>query len=380
VENIGISADLIRGKIDALILRCLVDGELYGVEITRKVTEASGGTYELKKPTLYSALRRLEGKKVIAGNDQIVDGVRRRYYKLTPKGEGYFDTKKGDWRQSTDVIANMLYGSAFELPTGKKAQDEISQETVLGAELVKKFFTEKKEVPQVATQMAFEVPLGGAKASSPTPLKPYEFNKYVGPEERPTVLTLPKQSVEPLPSTALERLDALIPNPNAKQSTKSSGSEVFFLEKNDAWRTHSRDRFLLINRLRFATSLLSAVLVVIGIAIAGAVLQDQVGGYLAFTLGFVAACVYLAINLAVFAVFPNLRRRRGNYRLELVIRFIISAALVAILVGANLVAGVTHSHLSEYFAFFLVPAILSLVVFLDGLGYLLFKRFAFFKV
>jgi len=272
----------------------------------------------------------------------------------------------------------MLYGSAFELPSGKKAtKDEALQETVLGAEVVKKFFTEKKEIPQTATQMAFEVPLGGVKAPSPTPLKPYEFNKYVGPEERPTVLTLPKYSPE---NTALERLDALIPNSNNAERPKPQNGDVFFLEKNNAWRTYARDRFLLVNRLRLATSLLSAILVVIGIAVAGLVLQNQSGGYLAFTLGFIATGVYLALNLAVFAVFPNVRRRRGNYRLEIIVRFAISASLVVALVGANLVAGITHAHLSEYFAFFLVPAILSLLVFLEGIWQLLFKRFAVFKV
>ena len=56
----SISADLIRGNIDTIILRVLKDGDNYGYEIMKAISEDSSGDYILKEPTLYSSLKRLE--------------------------------------------------------------------------------------------------------------------------------------------------------------------------------------------------------------------------------------------------------------------------------------------------------------------------------
>jgi hypothetical protein len=52
----GISADLIRGHINTIILRSLYDGDKYGYDIINEIEKKSGGLYVLKQPTLYSAL------------------------------------------------------------------------------------------------------------------------------------------------------------------------------------------------------------------------------------------------------------------------------------------------------------------------------------
>ena len=62
-EN-GISANLIRGNIDTIILRVLKDGDNYGYEIMKAISEGSSGEYILKEPTLYSSLKRLEKAKL----------------------------------------------------------------------------------------------------------------------------------------------------------------------------------------------------------------------------------------------------------------------------------------------------------------------------
>ena len=56
----SISADLIRGHINTIILRSLYDRDKYGYEIINEINEKSHGQYTLKQPTLYSALKRLE--------------------------------------------------------------------------------------------------------------------------------------------------------------------------------------------------------------------------------------------------------------------------------------------------------------------------------
>ena len=55
-----IHSDLIRGHIDTMILRVLLDGDSYGYEIIKTLFLRSGQRYELKEPSLYTSLRRLE--------------------------------------------------------------------------------------------------------------------------------------------------------------------------------------------------------------------------------------------------------------------------------------------------------------------------------
>ena len=47
-QNLGISADLIRGHINTIILRSLYDGDKYGYDIIYEIERKSGGLYSLK--------------------------------------------------------------------------------------------------------------------------------------------------------------------------------------------------------------------------------------------------------------------------------------------------------------------------------------------
>ena len=51
-QNLEISADLIRGHINTIILRSLYDGDKYGYEIIDEIEKKSGGMYTIKQPTL----------------------------------------------------------------------------------------------------------------------------------------------------------------------------------------------------------------------------------------------------------------------------------------------------------------------------------------
>ena len=64
IDNVGseekdgraISADLIRGHINTIILRSLDDGDKYGYEIIAEIEKKSHGQYSMKQPSLYSCL------------------------------------------------------------------------------------------------------------------------------------------------------------------------------------------------------------------------------------------------------------------------------------------------------------------------------------
>ena len=55
----NIDSDLIRGNIDTIILKTMLENDMYGLDIIKEVETRSNGTYVLKQPTLYSCLKRL---------------------------------------------------------------------------------------------------------------------------------------------------------------------------------------------------------------------------------------------------------------------------------------------------------------------------------
>ncbi len=104
-----VSADLLRGYTDPIILHCLSRGDGYGYQISKDVSEKSGGRVELKEATLYTAFRRLENAGYISsywGDEGI--GARRRYYRLTEAGRGRLAEEKALWQETRTVLNGLL--------------------------------------------------------------------------------------------------------------------------------------------------------------------------------------------------------------------------------------------------------------------------------
>lgn len=104
-----ISADLLRGHTDTIILKLLMDGDKYGYEITKLIQTNSSGEYELKEATMYSSLKRLEGDGCITSywGDE-TQGGRRRYYRITKKGKQAYVENKNNWEYAKRVLDNLL--------------------------------------------------------------------------------------------------------------------------------------------------------------------------------------------------------------------------------------------------------------------------------
>ena len=109
----GIDSDLIRGHIDTIILKTLFDGDKYGYEILDEVSRRSGGSYELKQPTLYSCLKRLENQGLISSYwvDSEIGG-KRHYYCLTEQGKETYISNQKDWLRSRQIIDNLIWEDA----------------------------------------------------------------------------------------------------------------------------------------------------------------------------------------------------------------------------------------------------------------------------
>lgn len=110
-----IHSDLIRGHIDTMILRVLLDGDSYGYQIIKTLFLRSGQRYELKEPSLYTSLRRLEKQGYIEsywGSES--QGGRRKYYHVTDSGKAAFDAAIQEWLTARDLIDQLLLGGTTD--------------------------------------------------------------------------------------------------------------------------------------------------------------------------------------------------------------------------------------------------------------------------
>jgi PadR family transcriptional regulator PadR len=104
-----ISADIIRGHIDTIILKLLLNEDMYGYQISKTIYSATDGNYELKEATMYSSLKRLEsdGSIIWYWGDE-TQGGRRKYYKITEKGKFAYTENKNNWEYAKSVLDKLL--------------------------------------------------------------------------------------------------------------------------------------------------------------------------------------------------------------------------------------------------------------------------------
>jgi DNA-binding PadR family transcriptional regulator len=106
---VSITADLIRGHTDAIILAALLQGDSYGYRINRSMFDMTDGRYELKEATLYTAFRRLEEAGYIRSywGDEAT-GARRRYYAITPDGRAAYRSMMREWQEASDLLERLM--------------------------------------------------------------------------------------------------------------------------------------------------------------------------------------------------------------------------------------------------------------------------------
>ena len=105
----SIAGDLIRGHTEAIILARLLREDSYGYEINKTISTLSGGRFELKEATLYTAFRRLEEQGYITsywGDSNA--GARRRYYAITPTGRDASYRLLAEWKETKDIMNKLM--------------------------------------------------------------------------------------------------------------------------------------------------------------------------------------------------------------------------------------------------------------------------------
>lgn len=103
------SSDILRGLTDTIILAQLNQGDSYGYQINKTISEVSDKTLELKEATLYTSFRRLEENGLISsywGDEN--SGARRRYYSITEQGKSEFMENKNDWKEIKKMMSKLI--------------------------------------------------------------------------------------------------------------------------------------------------------------------------------------------------------------------------------------------------------------------------------
>jgi len=104
-----IHSDVIRGHIDTIILKLLIEKDMYGYEIANEIKERTKNKFNIKEATLYSVVTRLEFKELITSYmGEKTHGGKRRYYRLTPLGKAYYKEMLEEWALLREIMSNML--------------------------------------------------------------------------------------------------------------------------------------------------------------------------------------------------------------------------------------------------------------------------------
>jgi len=82
-----INSDIIRGHLEAIILRLIIEEDRYGYEISNCIKERTNNKFVIKEATLYSVVKRLEERFLIESYvGAKTHGGKRRYYRITDLG------------------------------------------------------------------------------------------------------------------------------------------------------------------------------------------------------------------------------------------------------------------------------------------------------
>lgn len=132
-----------RGKMNSIILNVLKNGNKYGLEIIKEIKTLTNGQLDVKLPSLYSNLHKLESDGYISSyweNSEI--GGKRRYSALTEKGFKYVQDHPHDFEEYKSVEQKLSNTSSslaiqpdfFNKIEHQKRQEDLKEENLTATE------------------------------------------------------------------------------------------------------------------------------------------------------------------------------------------------------------------------------------------------------
>jgi PadR family transcriptional regulator PadR len=104
-----INSEIIRGNVDAIILKLLMEKDMYGYELANEIKTRTQDKFHIKEATLYSAVTRLEAKELISSyTGEKSHGGQRRYYTITAFGKAYYAELLKEWKLMKEIMTAIL--------------------------------------------------------------------------------------------------------------------------------------------------------------------------------------------------------------------------------------------------------------------------------
>jgi len=100
--------DVVRGHLEGLLMAVLSDDPGHGYELSRRLTERSGGAFVVPEGSLYPALHRLERGGLVVSSWSSGDGRRRRVYRMTAAGRRAMAESRREWRAFSTAVELVL--------------------------------------------------------------------------------------------------------------------------------------------------------------------------------------------------------------------------------------------------------------------------------
>lgn len=98
-----------KATIEMLLLRLLLEGDMYGYQLTQELKKRSTGIYTVLEGSMYPILYRLMEQNYISSYEQKV-GKRqiRIYYHLNEEGKEYLENLTSSYHEFSNVINFLL--------------------------------------------------------------------------------------------------------------------------------------------------------------------------------------------------------------------------------------------------------------------------------
>ena len=100
---------LVKGTLDALVLKALAWAPMHGFEITAWLEARSAGALGVQDSALYQALHRMEERGLLAAEWGVTSNNQRaRYYRLTDAGRKHLAAETAMWVRYSKTVTEIL--------------------------------------------------------------------------------------------------------------------------------------------------------------------------------------------------------------------------------------------------------------------------------
>jgi PadR family transcriptional regulator PadR len=103
-------AGYLYGTLELLVLKMLSEGgPMHGLAIAQRIAHRSDDRLRIGEGSLYPALYRLQGRKLVESEWLVSEKKKRaKYYALTPHGQKYLESALKRWVHNTQAILRLL--------------------------------------------------------------------------------------------------------------------------------------------------------------------------------------------------------------------------------------------------------------------------------